>query len=173
MKTAITIILLLVFACAAKTAAAQKWVKINKTAYSIKAPMDWTIDSSKQMGTDLVLFSMFENGMDKFRENVNVLIQHTEGMNMTLEKYTAISTGQIKTMATDSKIEESKTLKSGNTAFQKIIYSATQAGMKLKFEQYYFITGKFAYVITLTTEIGKFEVFRPVGEEILNSFVLK
>jgi len=94
-------------------------------------------------------------------------------MNIDLEKDTAISIGQIKTMATGSKIEESKTIKTGKATFQKIIYTATQGGFKLKFEQYYYMANKKAYVITFTTEIGKFDIFKPIGEEILNSFALK
>ena len=174
MKTIIVLSLLLFLVIgAAPTAAAQKWIKISKKEYSVKAPSDWTIDSSKQMGTDLVIFSMLENGSDKFRENINVLIQNLAGMNINLEKYTAISTGQVKTMAPDAAMVESKTMKAGSTTFQKIIYTATQSGVKLKFEQYYFIANKKAYVITFTAELAKFEIFKPVGEEILNSFVLK
>ena len=155
------------------TVSAQKLITLNKKDYSIGVPADWTPDSSKQMGTDLVIFSMLENGTDRFRENVNVLIQNLAGMNIDLEKYTAISISQIKTMATDSRIEESKTIKTGKTFFQKIIYTATQGGFKLRFEQYYYIAEKKAYAVTFTAEIGKFDIFKPTGEAILNSFVLK
>jgi hypothetical protein len=166
-------ILLMVFISLFQEAAAQKWTPINQKEYSIKAPSDWSVDVSKQMGTDLVIFSMLENSYDKFRENVNVMIQNIAGKNINLEKYTAISLNQVKTMAADGKIEESKTVKTGNSNYQKIIYTATQAGLKLKFEQYYFIANNKAYVVTLTTEANKFELFRPEGEEILNSFLLK
>ncbi|MEP6728845.1 MAG: PsbP-related protein [Bacteroidota bacterium] len=152
---------------------AQKLTTLNKKDYSIGAPADWIPDSSKQMGTDLVIFSMLENGTDKFRENVNVVIQNLAGMNIDLEKYTAISIGQIKTMATDSKIEESKTIRTDRATFQKIIYTATQGGFKLRFEQYYFMANKKAYTVSFTAEIGKFDIFKPTGEAILNSFVLK
>ena len=171
-KTAFAI-LVTIFIGVSQHAIGQKWIPLNQKEYSIKAPGDWSVDVSKQMGTDLVVFSMLENSNDKFRENVNVMIQNMAGKNMDLEKYTAISINQIKTMAADGKIEESKTVKAGNSSYQKIIYTATQAGLKLKFEQYYFIANNKAYVITLTTEVNKFEIFRPEGEEILNSFLLK
>ena len=173
MTNRILLLTLMAFMAFSGTVSAQKWIKLSKKEYSIKSPADWTVDSSRQMGTDLVVFSMLENGNDKFRENVNVLIQNTAGMNMSLDKYTAISTGQIKTMATDASILESTTMKAGGATFQKIIYTATQSGFKLKFEQYYYLANKKAYVITFTTEAGKFDIFKPVGEEILNSFLLK
>ncbi|MFT3935224.1 MAG: hypothetical protein QM726_16480 [Chitinophagaceae bacterium] len=150
-----------------------RMTKITKKNYSIQSPAEWTIDSSKQMGTDLILFSMLENSNDKFRENVNVLVQDLGNNPIDLAKYTAISTNQIHTMAQDSKIESSVTMKTANMSYQKIIYTATQANFKLKFEQYYFVANKKAYVITLTTEQTKFDAYKPVGELILNSFVLR
>jgi hypothetical protein len=171
MKIIVTLLIIFSFVCL-QTIAAQKLITLTKKGYTIQSPAGWVIDSSRQMGTDLVLFSMLENGTDKFRENVNVLIQQVAGMNIDLAKYTAISTGRIKAMAADSKIEESKTIKTGKATYQKIIYTATQSGFKLKFEQYYYVTNKNAYVITLTTEISKFEIFKPLGEQILNSFAL-
>src|SRR5258705_2787583 len=114
MKFAIRIAFPLSFIiCFSQKGFSQKWVKITKKDYTIQSPADWTIDSSKQMGTDLVLFSMLENGTDKFRENVNVHIQDITGTNIDLSKYTAISEGRIKAMSPDSRIEESKTLNTG------------------------------------------------------------
>ena len=158
--------------CFSQTGSGEKWIRMVKQEYAIQAPVTWSIDSSKQMGTDLVVFSMLENGNDRFRDNVNVLIHNVAGMNIDLARYTSISTGRIKQMAPDSRIEESKTITTKKGAFQKIMYTATQGGFKLRFEQYYFITGKKAYAVTLTTEADKFETFRPVGEAILNSFEL-
>jgi hypothetical protein len=173
MKFAITVSFLLSFIiCFSQTGFSQKWVKITKKDYTIQSPADWTIDSSKQMGTDLVLFSMLENGTDKFRENVNVHIQDITGINIDLGKYTAISEGRIKAMSPDSRIEETKTLNTGKATFQKIIYTATQSGFKLKFEQYYYVAAEKAYTVTLTTEVGKFEIFKPTGEQVLHSFAL-
>ena len=172
MKT-ITPVLLLVFIIGAPRITAQNRVNINKKEYSIKSPAGWTVDSSKQMGTDLILFSMLENSADKFRENINVQVQNTAGMNIDLAKYTAISATKIKAMAPDSKIEESKTINTGKLAFQKTIYTATQDHLALKFEQYYYVANKKAYVITFTSELRKFDIFKPVAEEILNSFSLK
>ena len=171
-KTAFAILVTALIGFSQK-AICQKWIPVNQKEYSIKAPSNWSVDLSKQMGTDLVMFSMLENSNDKFRENVNVMVQNIAGKNINLEKFTTLSLNQVKTMAADSKIEESKTIKTNNGSYQKIIYAATQGGLKLKFEQYYFISNNKVYVVTLTTEANKFEIFRLLGEEILNSFVLK
>ncbi|MEP6749663.1 MAG: hypothetical protein ABJB86_18135 [Bacteroidota bacterium] len=174
MKLLLTVAaILLAIVCFSQAGLNLKWIRLSKKEYTIQLPSSWTIDSSKQMGTDLILFSMLENATDNFRENVNVLIQHVQGMNMDLDKYTAISTGQIKKMAVDSKIELSVRIKIATATYQKMIYTATQGVNKLKFEQYYFIANNKAYVLTLTTDVLKFELFKPVGEQILDSFVLK
>ena len=174
MKCTISVsLLILSIACLTRNASAQNWIKINKAAYSIQSPPGWIADSSKQMGTDLVLFSMPENSLDKFRENITIVVRNTSGKNIGLAKYTGVSEGQIKAMARDAHIELSKTIQSGATAYQKIIYTATQGGGKLKFEQYNFVHAGKAWAVTLTTEAGKFEQYKSTGEQVLNSFVLK
>ena len=150
-----------------------QWIKVTKKDYSLQSPAGWLIDSSKQMGTDLVFFSMPDNASDRFRENINVLVQNTTGMKIDLKKFTAISEAQIKTMAKDAKILESTTVNGPKGQYQKIIYTATQSGAPLKFEQYYFVTDSKAYVVTLTTEAAKFELYRETGEQVLNSFTLR
>lgn len=158
--------------CFSQTGDMQKWTTLSKKSYTILLPPGWIVDSSKQMGTDCILFSALENASDKFMENVNIMIQPVQGMNMDLDKYTAMSEKQIRGMAADANILESKRLTSGNS-FQKMIYTATQNGFKLKFEQYYCIFNDKAFIITLTTEQDKFELYKTTGEQILNSFRLR
>lgn len=164
--------LLMSVSCFSQTGDMQKWTTLTRQRYSVLLPPGWIVDSSKQMGTDCVLFAALENASDKFMENVNVIIQPLQGMNMTLDKFTVLSEKQIKAMAADATILESKRMTSGNS-FQKMIFTATQNGFKLKFEQYYCIFNDKAFIITLTTEQNKFELYKTTGEQILNSFRLR
>ena len=125
------------------------------------------------MGTSFIVLSALESKDDQFRENVNLLIQDLKGQDIDLEKYTAISEHQIKTMVTNASLIESKTIKKDNGEFHKIIYSGDQGIHHLKFEQYYFIRDNKAYVLTFTAELSKFTTFEKIGETILNSFKLK
>jgi hypothetical protein len=43
--------------------------------YKLQYPASWTLDTSKSIGPAKFFFSPLENAEDKFRENVNVLIQ--------------------------------------------------------------------------------------------------
>jgi hypothetical protein len=149
------------------------WKTLNQSNYSIQYPATWELNQSGQMGTSFILFSPLESEQDKFKENVNLLIQDLRGKNIDLNKYTEISEGQIKTMATNSNLIESKRLKTESGEYHKIIYSADQGIFHLKFEQYYWVTNDKAYVLTFTSEQNRFDSFKETGEKILNSFKLK
>jgi hypothetical protein len=149
------------------------WKTVDESAYSMQYPSEWELDQSGQMGTSLVLFSPLESGEDKFKENINVLIQSLTGRNIDLDKYTEISEEQVKTMLTNPVLIESKRMKAGTQEFHKVIYTADQGVFHLKFEQYYLVTADNAYILTLTCEQTKFDDFKETGENILNSFKLK
>jgi hypothetical protein len=141
--------------------------------YKIQYPSSWTLDTSKKMGTDFIVISPKENDTDKFRENVNLLVQDLSGQNIDLNKYAEITQKQIKEMVTDGTIYEAKKMiKPDKSEYYKMVYGMTQGIFKLKFEQYYFIKNDKAFIVTFTAELSNFDSFLNVAEQILNSFVL-
>jgi len=184
MKFILESFLLFTIAACAQTASKQKsetvkastindWKTLDHPNYFIQYPQNWELNSSGQMGTSFILFSASEAQGDKFRENVNLLIQNLPDKSIDLDKYTEISEEQIKIMITNSAINESKRIKNENVEYQRVIYTGDQGVFHLKFEQFYFITNDKAYVLTFTTEKDKFESLKETGEKILNSFRLK
>ncbi len=149
------------------------WKTLTESNYTIQYPATWELNQSKQMGTSFILFSPLESEQDKFKENVNLLIQDLTGNNIDLNKYTEISESQIKTIVTNSILIESKRVKTESGEYHKIIYSADQGIFHLKFEQYYWVTNDKAFVLTFTSEQSKFDGFKVTGEIILNSFKMK
>lgn len=149
------------------------WKTLDQAICSIQYPGTWDKDESGQMGTSFFILSPVESTEDKFRENVNLLIQDLTGKNIDLNKYTDISENQIKTLAVNSNLVESKRIKNAGEEYQKVIYSADQGGAHLKFEQYFFIVKEKAYVLTFSSELNKFDQYKEVAEKILNSFQLK
>ncbi|MFT6715647.1 MAG: hypothetical protein ACJA0Q_000274 [Saprospiraceae bacterium] len=149
----------------------------NKTQttdlYEISFPHSWITDTSKVMGTDLILFSPLVGKNDVFRENVNILVQDLSAYDLSLDQYVDISVNQINTLITDSKIELNERVKGINGDFYKIIYTGKQGKLNLKFEQYFWLVKKTAYVLTFTCEVDQFSKYQQVGEQILNSFKLK
>jgi len=146
------------------------WKKFDQSNYSIQYPPSWDLNISGQMGTSFILFSPLENEDDKFMENINLLAQDLSGLNIDLDKYTEISEGQIKTMVTNSSIQESRRMKINRSEYHKIIYSGEQGIYQLKFIQYYMVINDKAYVLTFTSEENKFEDYIEIAEKILNSF---
>jgi hypothetical protein len=149
------------------------WKTLEENNYSIQYPADWELNQSGQMGTTFFLFSPLSSDQDKFKDNVNLLIQDISGHNLNLDKYAEISEGQVRTMITNSTLTESKRIKNGSEEFHRMVYTGDQGMFHLKFEQFYWVKNEKAFVLTLTCEQDKFSDFKDVGEAILNSFKFK
>lgn len=147
------------------------WNTFSQANYSITYPSTWNLNQSGEMGTSFILFSP-QATQNKFRENINLLIQDLSGKNIDLNKYTQISEEQIKTLATNSVLIESKDVTSKSIKYHKIIYTSDQGIYHLKFEQYYWVLDEKAYILTFTTEQVKFDAVKETGEKIMNSFIL-
>lgn len=149
------------------------WKTIDENTYSVQYPENWELNTDKSMGTSFILFTQQTSTDDKFRENVNLIIQNLEGYNLNLDDYVTISEEQINKMVTNGKIIESKRLFKNNSEFQKVIFTGDQGIFKLKFVQYYFIKDEKAFVLTFTSEQEQFENYKLISEKILASFILK
>jgi hypothetical protein len=150
-----------------------KWRVLDEEKYLISHPIDWELDQSSQMGTSFMLFSPLSSSDDQFRENVNLIIQDLAGQNITMDIFTELSEGQIKTMLVDGKIISSERQNAEGQEFHKAIFSGRQGIFNLQFEQYYWIKEEKAFVLTLTCESETFATYQKVGEEMLNSFKVK
>lgn len=172
----ITILLVLVFGCVSKEESnelTKDWKTEETSDYRIQFPEEYTLDKSEQMGTKFILFSELKNDEDKFKENINLMVQDLKGMNLNLDKFSEISINQIKTMITNSNIEYSTKEKNKDGDFFHIIYTGSQGIFNLKFEQYYFMKNEKAFFITFTSEISEYENYSSTAKMILNTFKLK
>lgn len=149
------------------------WENYQSDFFDIKYPTNWEVNESGLMGASLILFAPLEGKEDQFRENVNIMKQDLSALNMDLDQFTKLSEEQINTLATNSKILESKRIKEEDHEFHKLVYTADQGVFNLTFEQYFLIVEKEAYILTFTTEQSTFKEYQPIGEEILNSFTLR
>jgi hypothetical protein len=175
-----TLLLFTFFGCAqtketnnSATLTKLNWKTLDENDYSIQYPADWELNQGGVMGTSFILFSPLETSQDKFRENVNLLIQDLSGHNLDLNKYVELSERQVKTLITNSTLIESKRVKTDSDEYHQIIYTGDQGMFKLKYEQYCWVQNDKVYLLTLTCEHDKFFLFKEVGEAILNSFTLK
>ena len=144
--------------------------KFSFEGFNIKFPSSWTIDSTGIMGTKLIMFAALEDEADKFRENVNIIIQDLKGQDVDFEKYKQISETQIRTILVNGKIIQSVIYKSGKEAFYKINYEMTQNNFRLNITSLCYMKKEQAYLATFTCESAKYEQYKKLGEAILNTF---
>jgi hypothetical protein len=149
------------------------WETLNQQNYSIQYPANWKINSRGLSGTEFILLSDLKSDKDKFRENINLIIQDVTGENIDLDKYVTISEEQIRTKMKNSEIIMSTRIKNNQDEYHKIIYSGDQKTYRLTFEQYYRIYNDKVFVLTLACEKDEFADFSKVGEKILDSFKIK
>jgi hypothetical protein len=149
------------------------WKTFRGTNYSIQYPTNWELNQSGQMGSSFILFSPLDSDNDKFKENLNLLVQDLTGLNIDLDKFVEISEVQVKTIVTNSKLIESKRMRNTTPEFHKMVYTGDQGIFQLKFEQYFWVINQQAYILTLTCEQNKFSNYKEIGEKILKSLSFK
>lgn len=150
-----------------------EWKFLKEDKFEVKYPSDWKLDKSSLLGSTFVLFGQLSDKKDRFRENINLMVQDFGGQDVKLDQYVEISEKEVDYLITKGKIILSETIRDGKTEYHKIIYTGEQGIFKLKFEQYFWVIDNEAYVLTLTCEENQFDEYQKLGEEILNSFKIK
>jgi eukaryotic-like serine/threonine-protein kinase len=146
---------------------------VSTVHFNIICPEGWTIDTSRSLGAEVFLFSPNENSNDKFRENINVLIQNTAGYGINLDEYVSITEKQIQSeIVKDGNLLSSERIKMNNSEYHKLIYTATQGKFQLKILQHLYMVKGNAYVLTYTAEADKFEQYINSISETMNSFTI-
>ena len=140
--------------------------------YKVQYPKSWTLDTSRAMGPAVFIFSPLENGEDKFRENVNVLIQNLKGEDINLARYKEITDKQVIDLATDGEIFESAITRKNNQEYYRISYAMTQGKFRVRITSVCFIQNEEAYLVTFSSEIDKYDTYKKTGNQILASFKL-
>jgi len=149
------------------------WKQLSENGYSIQYPGNWELNKPKQLAPSFFLFSPLSSVQDKFKENVNLVIQDLANQELDLDKFVRISEEQIRTMITDGEIIESKRISLNGIDFHQVIFTGRQGLFKLKYDQYYIIKKEKVFILTLTCEATEFDKYKETGEKIMNSFSLE
>jgi hypothetical protein len=169
---------------AGKIAIASNWKKLDRDNYSVRYPANWDLEQKENRTPGAVMLYHFtilspiESPKDRFRENVNLVVEQlrgrkidgVDGQNINLDKYTELSTNQLKLEMRNFQILETKIINNSRRKYYKTIFTWDYEKFHLKVEQYYWILNGKAYVLTFTGERDKFAKFRGTGEKILNTF---
>lgn len=148
------------------------WKILNETNYSIQYPANWDLDQSGHMGTTFLINSKLISEQGQYIENVNLIIHDLRGSTIYLNKFVKMTESKLPTILTNFTLIESKRV-NDKGEFHKIIFTGDQGNTKLKFEQYLWVKGIRAYVLTFTADQTQFDNYQQTGEKILNSFKIK
>lgn len=151
----------------------ESWKTLDDKGYSIQYPESWELKQDGTGGTKFIILSKQVNAQDQFRENVNLIVQSLAGQKIDLDKYTEISEQQIKQLIQNSHMKESTRVKTKKHPYQKEVYTGDSGPYKLAFEQYYWVIGDNAYVLTFTADQTAYDEYKSIGEKIMNSFQIK
>lgn len=150
-----------------------KWTLLNEKEFEIKYPTSWTLDQSGQQGTKFVMLAPTVGEGLQFRTNVNLVVQDLKKQPMNLVEFTSYSINQITTMMPTSKVILNKQESRGTGLnYQRVIFTASQSGLALQFQQVYWIIDSQAYVLTFTTKEAEFKSYSDLRSKIFNSFML-
>ncbi len=147
-----------------------EFTDFSEKNYKLQYPASWTLDTSKSIGPAIFFFSPLENAEDKFRENVNVLIQDLRGEDINLSRYKEITDKQVNDLATDGEILESSISRKNGQEFYRITYVMSQGKFRVKITSVCLIQNEKAYLSTFTAEVDKYDAYKKMAEQILASF---
>jgi serine/threonine-protein kinase len=149
-----------------------EWVQHEATNYSINYPDNWELSQPGHPGPEFILFSELTSTDDNFKENINLLTQDLTNQPVDLDRFVEISEEQAVTLVPDGNILLSERKKANGLEFHRMIYTGTTGGFQLKFEQYFWVEGNSAYVLTFTAEEDQAEIFESIVNEIFKTFKL-
>lgn len=153
---------------------AQETITLKRSTYSIAIDKTMRIDTAGTSMADLIAFFPLQSETDKFGENLNVVMEPTNGVDVTLDEYVRLSVEQLKQYFTNMTVTENKTITTTHgQQYHKLMYTASMNGYDLQFEQRYISTADYTYVLTFTAEQSQYNSYKERGGKILDSFKLK
>lgn len=167
MKKLITIIALLIINY---NYSQEEWINFKGDSYTIEHPENWEVNTSGDYSTSLLISSELKDD-DRFRENINLIIQDLNKLNMTMSmaEFVDVTKNQLSSSLNDAEIISSE----GNKERHTMVIKGKMNDTKLKFKQVYILKNNTFYILTFTALEDTYEDFITKGDKIINSFTIK
>ena len=141
--------------------------------YKLDVPTNWRIDTSKTLGANFFAFSPADdNTLDKFSENVNVMIQNLQGQDISLQQYKEISENQFNSLSDKFSDVETVIYKKGTSEFLIFKYKMKQGNLALNVFSKCMIRNGSAYLATFAYEETASDKYKDISDRIILSFEL-
>jgi eukaryotic-like serine/threonine-protein kinase len=141
----------------------------------MKYPSGWEKqEQSGQAGFMVMFLSPLENPSDRFRENVNLIVEAIPGP-FSLEQIVAGTVQSIMQQAPVTFLQEPTPTTIGGVPGYQVSYTGPlpAEGMGGKWMQIFFIKNGKAFTFTYTAEATKFDRFLPTVQQIIASLEVK
>ncbi len=149
------------------------WIDLTGKDYYIQYPETWELKQAGAMGVEFILLAPFDYEGDIFKENVNLMVQDLSKLKMNLDQFVALSEEQIDVLITNSKLIESKRVKTKKEEYHSIMYAGSDHEKDFLIKQNYWVKKDKAYVLTFCSEEKNYPIYEEISNEIFNSFILK
>ncbi|MEM8832572.1 MAG: serine/threonine-protein kinase [Cyanobacteria bacterium P01_G01_bin.19] len=137
--------------------------------FRVNYPQAWSRQNRDDFfATGVTFFSPLENNLDRFKEQVSVLVENLPS-DVSLEQYTADSISEIKKLS-DPNVGEAKKVNLGEYEGRQIAYRGEVNGNPVRRMQTWSIKNNQAYVVTYTAQPESFDSYLPMVEAIIDSF---
>jgi len=140
--------------------------------FSISYPDNWELSTLQIPGIYFQAFSPKEGPNDRFRENVNVVIEDLNGRQVSEQQY--VDATKKKLMLN---VKEFYLIKAGETMIgsykaYEILYTGKLNLYNFKFKAVIVIYEKKAFVLTYSSDLISYDKFYPETNKIMNSIRL-
>ena len=148
------------------------WRSISRKGYRVSYPSSWRIDTSRHMGIDIFFVSPVENQTDKFRDNLNVLVQDLRGEGISLDSFVVVSQQQVMSLLNEGRILQNRRVSENGLTYHLLSFIGVHGQFHLQSDQYYFMKDETFYVVTFTVEEGKQHLYGDIEGRMIASFRL-
>lgn len=144
------------------------WKEVKGKNYTISFPENWEVNKMGDVGVSLAAMAPLDRDKDPFRENFTMVVEPVEKQ-VDLKTYALASSNAALANVDDAVVSVSQLNPTKNGPNYEIIYSAKQEDMTLRFWQFYYISGGFAYTATMSGEYAYHTKYEDVFEKIAAS----
>jgi len=140
----------------------------KKDDFSIKLPKEWE-NKEGFMSSSVISLSPLENSTDKFRENVNVVVEDMPS-GMELEEYFTKNVTNLAKFLADFHEFQRGTAYISEADAKWLIYSGKFGTIEVKNKVFFLVNGRRGYTITCSATPDGFARYKNKFEEIAQSF---
>lgn len=139
------------------------------TGIEIRHPKTWEFMENPQ--TTFIFIEPVSGFEDRFRENVNLIINGDEGLSVS--EYTGASKIQMKSQLSGFREIETKYLAINGLKASRVIYGHRIEDLEIRVFYYVILNGGKAYNVTFSALEAEIDTYEAVFEEMMSSFRLK